>query len=96
MIAFILIYFSKSTFVSIAFDCGAVATGPLTVTFIMAIAIGAASSIPGRDPLLDGFGMTALVALAPILAVQVLGFLYNRKEKENENANTNNDAQGGI
>ena len=96
LIAFILIYFSKSTFVSIAFDCGAVATGPLTVTFIMAIAIGAASSIPGRDPLLDGFGMTALVALAPILAVQVLGFLYNRKEKENENANTNNDAQGGI
>ncbi len=84
LLAFIMIYFSKSTFVSIAFDSGGVATGPLTVTFIMAIAIGAASSIPGRDALSDGFGMTALVALAPILAVQVLGFLYNRKEKENE------------
>jgi hypothetical protein len=91
LIAFIMIYFSKRTFVSIAFDCGGVATGPLTVTFIMAIAIGAASSIPGRDPLSDGFGLTALVALAPILAVQVLGFLYTKKEKENEGVNDNND-----
>jgi hypothetical protein len=86
-----MIYFSKRTFVSIAFDSGGVATGPLTVTFIMAIAIGAASSIPGRNALLDGFGLTALVALAPILAVQVLGFLYTRKEKENEEVNDNND-----
>ena len=84
-------YFSKRTFVYIANDCGGVATGQLTVTFIMAIAIGAASSIPGRDPLSDGFGLTALVALAPILAVQVLGFLYSKKEKENEGVNDNND-----
>ncbi len=84
LIAFIMIYFTKSTFVSIAFDSGGVATGPLTVTFIMAIALGVASSIPGRNPLLDGFGMTALVVLAPIIAVLVLGILYNKKEKENE------------
>lgn len=59
LIALILICFSNRTFVSIAFDSGGVATGPMTVTFVMAIAIGTASSIEGRDPLLDGFGMIA-------------------------------------
>ncbi len=82
--AMVLLRFSSSTFVSIAFDSGGVATGPMTVTFVMAMAIGAAASIEGRDPLLIGFGMISLVALAPILAVLVLGLLYGRKERENE------------
>ena len=77
----------KACIVSIAFDCGC--HRAITVTFIMAIAIGHLSV--GRDPLSDGFGLTALVALAPILAVQVLGFLYSKKEKENEGVNDNND-----
>ncbi len=84
IIALILIRFSKNTFVSIAFDSGGVATGPMTVTFVMALAIGVANSIAGRDPLQIGFGMIALVALAPILSVLTLGILYLRKEKENE------------
>lgn len=84
LLALTLICFSDRTFVAVAFDSGGVATGPMTVTFIMAIAIGVASSIEGRDPLIDGFGMIALVALAPILTVLVLGFIYKRKEKENE------------
>lgn len=84
LIALTLIFFSNSTFVSIAFDSGGVATGPMTVTFVMAVAIGVASTIEGRDPLLDGFGMIALVALAPILSVLVLGFIYGRKEQEDE------------
>ncbi len=84
IMALVLIRFSKSTFVSIAFDSGGVATGPMTVTFVMALAIGVANSIEGRDPLLVGFGMIALVALAPILSVLSLGILYHRKEKENE------------
>ena len=84
IIALVLIKFSTSTFVSIAFDSGGVATGPMTVTFVMAMAIGVASSIEGRDPLLIGFGMIALVALAPILSVLCLGLLFGRKEKENE------------
>jgi hypothetical protein len=84
LLALILIKFSNRTFVAIAFDSGGVATGPMTVTFVMAIAIGVASSIEGRDPLLVGFGMIALVALAPILSVLLLGILYGRKEKENE------------
>lgn len=76
----ILIYFSNSSFVSIAFDSGGVATGPMTVTFILSLAVGAAAVTEGRDPLTDGFGLIALVALIPILAVLILGLLFKRKE----------------
>lgn len=81
-LALILMCFSNRTFVGIAFDSGGVATGPMTVTFILTMALGVASAIEGRDPLLDGFGMIALVALSPILTVLILGFLYDRKERE--------------
>lgn len=84
LLALMLIRFSSHTFISIAFDSGGVATGPMTVTFVMAVAIGVAGAIEGRDPLLVGFGMISLVALAPILSVLLLGMLYSRKEKENE------------
>lgn len=76
-----LIRYSSKTFTGLAFDAGGVATGPMTVTFILALAVGVATEIEGRDPLTEGFGMVALVALAPILSVMVLGFLYNRKGK---------------
>ncbi|WP_147803098.1 DUF1538 domain-containing protein [Alkalicoccus halolimnae] len=82
-LAFILVFISSDRFVSIAFDAGGVATGPMTVTFIMAIAVGVAEVTEGRDPLLDGFGMIALVALTPILAVLILGLLFKWKERSN-------------
>ncbi|WP_096188098.1 DUF1538 domain-containing protein [Evansella halocellulosilytica] len=80
-IAIILLFISKDRFISIAFDAGGVATGPMTVTFIMAIAVGLASVIEGRDPLMDGFGMIALVALTPILSVLILGIIFTYKER---------------
>lgn len=80
LIAFGLMIYSNDTFTAIAFDAGGVATGPMTVTFILAIALGFSASIEGRDPLIDGFGMIALVALAPILSVLTLGLLYKLKE----------------
>lgn len=84
ILALIMIRFNDRTFTAVAFDSGGVATGPMTVTFIMAMAVGIASVTEGRDPLADGFGMVALVALAPILAVLTLGALYGRKEREND------------
>jgi hypothetical protein len=83
MLVLLLTRFSTRTFVAIAFDSGGVATGPMTVTFVSAVALGVASALDGRDPLLDGFGMISLVALSPILSVLVLGMLYGRKEKGN-------------
>jgi hypothetical protein len=76
--------FSTETFTSIAFDAGGVATGPMTVTFILAIALGFSDTLEGRDPLLDGFGMIALVALAPILSVLTLGLLYKFNESRSD------------
>ncbi len=84
IIAFILAKFVPSHFVPIAFDAGSAATGPMTVTLILAIVMGATKQIEGRDPFIDGFGMTTIVALAPILSVLILGFLYGRKEKADE------------
>jgi len=78
-VALILILISRKTFVAIAFDSGGVATGPMTVTFILSLAVGVASVTEGRDPLIDGFGLIALVALAPIISVLVLGQIYSRK-----------------
>lgn len=81
LLVILLMFISKDRFISIAFDAGGVATGPMTVTFIMAIAVGVASVIEGRDPLIDGFGMIALVALTPIISVLILGLLYKQKEQ---------------
>ncbi|MGD7046311.1 DUF1538 domain-containing protein [Jeotgalibacillus proteolyticus] len=79
IIAIGLIFISRKTFVAIAFDSGGVATGPMTVTFITSMAVGVAGVTEGRDPLLDGFGLIALVALAPIISVLILGQIYMRK-----------------
>lgn len=81
LIIFILVRYSTHSFVAIAFDSGGVATGPMTVTFILAMALGVASAIEGRNPLIEGFGMVALVALSLVLSVLILGQLYGRKEK---------------
>ncbi|WP_223700934.1 DUF1538 domain-containing protein [Sutcliffiella deserti] len=82
LLAFILIFFTKKQFVSIAFDSGGVATGPMTVTFIVSMAVGIAAVTEGSDPLTDGFGMIALVALAPIISVLILGIIYKQEVEE--------------
>lgn len=79
LLVFILVFFSTQTFIGIAFDSGGVATGPMTVTFIVAVAVGVSTAIEGSDPLTDGFGMIALVALTPIIAVLILGLIFTKK-----------------
>lgn len=84
VVAMIMIHFSTKEFTSIAFDAGGVATGPMTVTFIIAIALGFSDVLEDSDPLIEGFGMISLVALAPILSVLILGFLYGANKEEEE------------
>lgn len=81
LLALVLMRFCDPTFVAIAFDAGGVATGPMTVTFVLAVALGIASAIDGRDPILDGFGLIALVAMAPILSVMILGMIVTFIQK---------------
>ncbi len=82
IIAFIMARYSTPTFIAIAFDSGGVATGPMTASFIVTVALGVATAIEGRNPLTEGFGLVALVALAPIISVLALGLLYARIERK--------------
>ncbi len=68
--------FTTSTFIAVAFDSGGVVTGPMITTFVVAITLGVAEVIEGRDPVIDGFGLIALVAMIPILILLLLGVLY--------------------
>jgi len=81
LIALVMMRFCDATFVAIAFDAGGVATGPMTVTFVLAVALGIATAMDGRDPILDGFGLIALVAMAPILSVMALGIIVTHLKK---------------
>ncbi len=75
LLALLLMRASDRTFVAIAADAGGVATGPLANSFLLALALGMASAAEDGDPLLQGLGLVALIALAPILSVMTLGLL---------------------
>ncbi len=68
-------------FIGIAFDAGGVATGPMTATFILAFIQGAANTYEGADVMVDGFGMIAMVAMIPILTLEILGLIFAWKSK---------------
>lgn len=70
-------------FVGIAFDSGGVASGPMTTTFLLPLSIGACQAL-GGNVMTDAFGVVALVALTPLIAVQVMGLQYRFKLKKME------------
>ncbi|MCP3851016.1 MAG: DUF1538 domain-containing protein [Gammaproteobacteria bacterium] len=63
--------------IGIAYDSGGVTTSTITVPLMTALGIGLASSIKGRNPMLDGFGLIALASLVPIIFVMAYGMLYS-------------------
>jgi hypothetical protein len=75
----VLMRFSDKGFVSIAIDAGGVATGPLANTFLLAQALGTSAAIGNQRPLVNGLGLVALIGLAPMLSVMLLGLLVRRK-----------------
>ena len=80
LIALVLSRMAPAVFVGIAFDSGGVASGPMTSTFLLPLAMGACSAV-GGNVVTDAFGVVALVAMAPLIAIQVMGLLYERKSK---------------
>ena len=76
-LVFILVQFVPDGFVAVAFDSGGVTTGPMTVPFIMALGIGAASMRTDKNAESDSFGLVALCSIGPILAVLALGMLFH-------------------
>lgn len=81
IIALGLTFVTPKLFVGIAFDAGGVATGPMTATFILAFTQGVAAEFEGANVLVDGFGMISMVALMPIITLQILGLIFKVKAK---------------
>ena len=75
-----LSFFVPRTFTAIAFDSGGVASGPMTATFMLQFFMGASTAL-GGNVLADAFGVVAMVAMMPLLSIQIVGFLYERKAK---------------
>lgn len=81
LLALAMLPFCGRVFAPIAFDSSTVATGPLVVSFISAVALGAAEAMDHTDPLLDGFGLVAVVALVPVLCVMAAGVVHTLKTR---------------
>ena len=75
-----LTLFCPRMFTAIAFDSGGVASGPMASTFILAFTLGASHSL-GGNPITDAFGVIAMIAMTPLITIQVLGILVDRREK---------------
>lgn len=81
IIALALAFFVPPTFTAIAFDSGGVASGPLTATFMLPFAMGASSAL-GGNIMTDAFGLVAMVAMMPLITVQIMGVIYVIKSRK--------------
>jgi len=72
----IMTAFAPKEIVGIAYDSGGVTTSTVTVPLVTALGVGLATSIRGRDPLVDGFGLIAFASLTPIIFVMAYGMLF--------------------
>ena len=80
-IALGLSFFVPDIYTAIAFDSGGVASGPMTATFMLQFMMGVSIAL-GGNVLTDAFGIVAMVAMMPLLSIQVVGFYYQRKAKK--------------
>ncbi|MBN2824595.1 MAG: DUF1538 domain-containing protein, partial [Campylobacterales bacterium] len=75
-------FFSPKEIIGLAYDSGGVTTSTVTVPLVAALGIGLASSIKGRNPVIDGFGLIAFASLLPMIFVQAFGiYVYNLVEQ---------------
>ena len=72
----ILTFMAPPEIIGIAYDSGGVTTSTITVPLVTALGVGLASSIRGRNPMTDGFGLIALASLTPMMFVMVYGIVY--------------------
>ena len=79
-IAIVLSFFVPKIFTAIAFDSGGVASGPMTATFLLPFAQGACAAVGGII-VTDAFGVVAMVAMTPLIAIQVLGVVYQARQR---------------
>jgi len=71
----VVTFFAPAEIIGLAYDSGGVTTSTVTVPLVAALGIGLASSIKGRNPVIDGFGLIAFASLTPMIFVQVYGII---------------------
>ena len=81
-IALVLSFIVPDIFTAIAFDSGGVASGPMTATFLLPFAVGACDAV-GGTVVSDAFGVVALVAMTPLITIQILGLVYKLRSQKN-------------
>ncbi len=82
-ISLILAFIVPPVFTGIAFDSGGVASGPMTACFILPFAMGACEAV-GGNVLTDAFGVVAMVAMTPLITIQILGLIYKLRTPAKE------------
>jgi len=80
LIALVITFFVPKIFTAIAFDSGGVASGPMTATFLLPFAMGACGAL-GGNIITDAFGIVAMVAMTPLITIQVMGLITVIKER---------------
>ncbi len=91
-LALVLTFFSPKVFTAIAFDSGGVASGPMTAAFMLPFAMGVSEGL-GKDVMANAFGIVALVALTPLITIQITGIAYKLKLRK---AGEDEEAYGGL
>jgi hypothetical protein len=80
-VALVLSFFVPKLFTAIAFDSGGVASGPMTATFLLPFAMGACVAI-GGNLITDAFGIVAMVAMTPLITIQIMGMVFKLKDQK--------------
>ena len=99
-ISLLISFFVPPLYTGVAFDSGGVASGPMTTTFLLPFAVGACTAV-GGNLLTDAFGIVAMVAMTPLIAIQILGLVYKLRrasahkhdDKVEDTVITNTDGQ---
>ncbi len=81
LIALSLTRLTPPLFTAVAFDSGGVASGPMSAAFLLSLTLGASIS-HGGNPTTDAFGMVAMIAMAPLITIQILGIIFKIKEEK--------------
>ena len=85
VVVMILTIFSNRTIMPLAYDSGGVTTSTVTVPVVAALGLGLASNVPGRSPLVDGFGLIAFTCAFPIMTVLGYSLIVSRLAKRKNN-----------
>lgn len=94
-IAIILAFIVPEIFTAIAFDSGGVASGAMTTSFILPLALGLCNAV-GGNVATEGFGVVAFVAMTPLITIQILGLLYKIAKNKNKGKKTEEQSEEDI